>query len=211
MVCPLILAAGVFSTHESRTIAHTLPKPTGVSVYINERFLMDGKIVLLNHSVNADGSVNFSKVTYRMDGTPIQSVQEGNWGDRMNRFATDYGPKGAVQSINEITNRTDMPDRTFRDPTKLWFWKTHPKVGESVVVTSLAQNVISTFKIRFTYQGDEEMTLAGRKVTVHRVREDPLGAPGVYSIWWYDGQGMGVKRYHLVGGKDIEDELVNWY
>ena len=76
---------------------------------------------------------------------------------------------------------------------------------------SLAQNVISTFKIRYTYQGDEEMTLAGKKVTVHRVREDPLSAPGVYTLWWYDDQGMGVKRYHVVGGKEIVDELLNWY
>jgi len=207
----IALALAGPSLHESRTIAHVLPKPDGVSLYVSERFVLGRTFVLLSHSVGADGSVNYSKLTYRMDGTPVQMTQEGNWGGRMNRFTTDYGPKGATQSINEASNRSDLPDRTFRDPTKLWFWKVHPKKGENVVVTGLAQNVVATSRIRFIYEGDETMTLAGRTVEVHRVREEPLSAPGVYTLWWYDRAGMGVKRYHTVGGKDIADELAYWY
>ena len=207
----VFLAGDRVSSHESRTIAHVLPKPEGVSLNINERLVSGNSFTLMSHSVDADGSVGLSRLTYRMDGTPIQMFQEGNWGGRMNRFTTDYGSKGATQTINEATSRADLPDRTFKDPTKLWFWKTQPKTGERVVVTVLAQNVIAMSKIRFTYEGDETMTLAGRTIDVHRVREEPLSAPGVYTLWWYDHKGMGVKRYHRTTTREFTDEIAYWY
>jgi len=44
-------------------------------------------------------------------------------------------------------------------------------VGTTETVKFLAQNTIATYQIRFKYEGDEELTLAGRKLSVHRVRE----------------------------------------
>lgn len=200
------------SAYESRTMAQILPKPTGTNLTISERLVLGRTFVLATHTINPDGSTSFSRATYRMDGVPVRIEQEGNWGGRMNRFVTDYGAKGATQSINEATNRTDQPDRTFRDPTKLWFWKVQPRVGESVVVTYLAQNVIATSRIRYTYEGDETMALAGRTARLHRVREDPQGtSPGVYTIRWFDDQGMDVKRYHKTTKAEYGEELAYWY
>jgi hypothetical protein len=166
--------------------------------------------VFLSRTIQPDGSVFFSQREYKMDGTPVSTWQEGFWSDRWNHFETRYSRKGAEQRINETANKTDAPDRAFANPTVLWFWRTHPKVNASVLVTYLAQNVIATSQIRYTYEGDEEMTLVGRKVTVHRVREDPVGAKGVYTIWWYDDQGMGVKRFHKTTQNEYTDELVAW-
>jgi hypothetical protein len=45
-------------------------------------------------------------------------------------------------------------------------------------------------------RGDEEFTLAGRRITGHRVREVSIGTQGVYTLWWYGDQGMGVRRFH---------------
>lgn len=209
----MILIPPTLSAHESRTLVPVLPKPEGVNLRVVERIVVGRTFELISHSVGPDGSVNFSKATYRMDGTPIRMEQEGDWGGRMNRFVTDYSPRGETQRINEVASRSDFPDRTFRDPTKLWFWRVHPKVGESVDITILFQNTIATGKIRFTYEGDDTMTLAGRMVTLHRVREFPLDnpTPGVFTLMWYDEAGMNVRRYHEVGGKRIEDGLAYWY
>lgn len=186
------------------------PETKGVNLEMNQRIVADGKIVLFGREVTPDGSVFFSQREYKMDGTPISWWQEGFWADRWNHFETRYSSTGAVQHINEATNKTDLPDRTFLDPTVLWFWHTHPKVNESVVVTYLSQNVIETSQIRHTYEGDEELTLAGRLVKVHRVRETPLSVEGVYTIWWYDDQGMGVKRYHKTTQHEYTENVVAW-
>ena len=145
-----------------------------------------------------------------MDGTPVTFAQEGFWCGRWNRFETRFASTGAVQQINVRENRADAPASTFRDPTVLWFWRVQPTVGDTVTVTYLAQNVIATSRIRFTYEGTEELTLAERRVVAHRVREDPLGSPGVYTVWWYDDRGMGIKRYHKTTEREFADQLVAW-
>ncbi len=195
---------------ESRTLSPVSPESKGVNLILNQRIVTDGRVTFLGRVVQPDGSIFFSQRAYAMDGTPISTWQEGFWSDRWNHFETRYSRTGAEQRINDAVNTTDQPDRTFTDPTALWFWHTRPKVNESVVVTYLAQNVITTSQIRYTYEGDDVLTLAGRTVTAHRVREDPLGADGVYTIWWYDDQGMGIKRYHKTTQHEYIDQLVAW-
>lgn len=196
---------------ETRTLAPLNAREKGVNLILNQRIVTGGRIVLLSRSVRPDASLSFSQSEYKMDGTPVTMWQEGFWSDRWNHFETKFGSKGSEQWINEEKSKTDMPDSKFRNPTHLWFWKVKPKVNDPVVVTFMAQNTIATFQIRFTYEGDEEMTLAGKKVTVHRVREKPLSAPdAVYTIWWYDDQGMGVKRYHKTTTNEYTDQLVAW-
>jgi hypothetical protein len=204
------LAAGPGISTEARTLSPVAPETKGVNLIFNQRIVAAGRIVLLSRTVQPDGSVSYSQREYQMDGTPVATWQDGFWSDRWNHFETRYGREGAAQKINETTNRTELPARAFRDPTVLWFWRTYPKVNDTIVVTYLAQNVIATSQIRFTYEGDEQMTLAGRTVTVHRVREDPVGAQGVYTLWWYDDQGMGVKRFHKTTQHEYTDELVAW-
>lgn len=194
---------------ETRTLSPVSPGDSAVRLF-NQRIVAEGSVVLLSRAVQPDGSVFYSQREYRMDGTPVASWQEGFWADRWNRFETRYSRTGAEQHINETINRTRLRDSAFRDPTILWFWHTEPKVNESVVVTYLAQNQITTSQIRYTYEGDEELTLAGRTVKAHRVREDPVGTTGVYTIWWYDDQGMGLKRYHKTTGHEYTEELVAW-
>jgi len=102
---------------------------------------------------------------------------------------------------------------TLADPTILWFWKTHPKKDESVVVSFAAANSPSIFKIRFTYQGIEEIEVAGKKIQAHEVREDPLDvAKGneVFTIRWFDDKGMDIQRYHIANKNEYRTKLVNW-
>ena len=47
-------------------------------------------------------------------------------------------------------------------------------------------------------------------MVAHRVRENPLGSPGVYTVWWYDDRGMGIKRYHKTTEREFADQLVAW-
>ncbi len=195
---------------ESRTLAPVASGTPGITLLLNQRIVAGGRIVLEGRNIEPDGSVFFHHRECTMDGAPIVWWQEGFWGDRWNHFETRYSGTGATQFINESTNTTDLPDRTFSDPTILWFWHTHPRVGESVVVTNLSQNTILTSQIRYTYEGDEELTLAGRTVTVHRVREDPVGTDGVFTIWWYDQQGMGVKRFHKTTKHEYTEQLAAW-
>jgi hypothetical protein len=207
----LALVTGTGVSIEGRTLAPRGAKPEGVNLVLNERIVTGGGFVSRSHVVGLDGSIGFSQSEYKMDGTPVCISQEGFWSDRWNHFETRYGKQGTEQQINEQTTKADMPNSKFRNPTLLWFWKTQPKPNESVTVTSLAQNVIRTSQIEYTYEGDEEMTLAGRKVRVHRVREVPLPGEGVYTIWWYDDQGMGVRRYHKTPENEYTDELVAWH
>ena len=195
---------------ESRTLFPVSPGDKGVHLILEERIATEERILFLGREILPDGSVFYSQREYQMDGTPVQQWQEGFWGNRWNRFETRYSRNGAEQRINETTNRTPLGDWALRDPTVLWFWHTDPKVNERVVVTYLAQNQITTSQIQYTYEGDEELTLAGRTVQAHRVREDPVGTTGVYTIWWYDDQGMGVKRYHKTTEDEYTEELVAW-
>jgi hypothetical protein len=195
---------------ETRTLSPVSPEQQGVNLILNQRIATSDRIILSSRTVQPDGSVFFSQQEYQMDGIPVSFWQEGFWSDRWNRFETRFTRAGAQQRINERTNNSNLPNITFRNSTLLWFWRIHPKVREHVVVTYLAQNTIATSQIRFTYEGDEELTLAGRKAAVHRVREDPLGVDGVYTIWWYDDQGMGVKRFHKTTQHEYRDELVAW-
>lgn len=195
---------------ESRTLSPGSTATDGVNLILNQRIVTDGKIVFLSRTVQPDGSVFFSQREYTLDGTPVFAWQEGFWSDRWNHFETRYSGKGAEQIINETSNKADLPDRTFTNPTLLWFWRIQPRAGDRVVATYLAQNTITTSQIQYTYEGDEKMTLAGRVVNVHRVREDPVGTPGVYTIWWYDDQGMGVKRFHKTTQHEYTEELVAW-
>ena len=207
---PHLLAAQEL-TVESRTLGPVLPDPKGAVIrMLNQRIVAGGKVVLVGRSIQPDGSVFFDQREFTMDGTPVVFAQEGAWGGRWNRFETRFGSAGAEQRINTQLNQTATPASAFRNPTVLWFWQVQPAVGDTVVVTYLAQNVIATSRIRFTYQGTEELVLAGRRVTAHRVREDPLGSPGVYTLWWYDEQGMGIKRYHKTTEREFADELVAW-
>lgn len=204
------LASGPDVSIETRTLSSVSQDREGVSLIFNQRIVAEGTIVLSSRAVQPDGSVAYSQREYRMDATPVSSWQEGFWSDRWNRFETRYGSEGAEQTINETTSASALPDSTFRDPTVLWFWSTHPRVNETVVVTYLAQNVIATSQIRHTYEGDEEMTLAGRTFRAHRVREEPVGTRGVYTLWWFDDEGMGVKRFHKTTQQEFTDELVAW-
>lgn len=200
----LLLMAMARMEIESRTLI------SGPELILNERIVGDRRIVVRGRRIGTDGTISFSTKEYREDGTPILSWQEGFWSDRWNRFETTYGNRESVQNINGVLTRSKMVAKEFRDPTVLWFWKTHPKVGESVTVKFLAQNVINTFEIRFTYEGEEEMTLAGKRVRVHRVREDPLSAKGVFTHWWYDDRGMGVRRYHKTTTSEFVYDLKAW-
>lgn len=209
MIALGVLAAPDLSI-ESRSL---LTGPEGgkqTDVLLMERIATRDRIVVKSRTVSPNGSLSLSQSEYTSNGTPVSTWQEGFWNDRWNHFETRYEREGAVQDINAEITKSKEKASEFRNPTVLWFWRTMPKVGESVVVHFLAQNVIAKFDIRYTYEGDEEMTLAGRKVKLHRVREDPLSAKGVYTLWWYDDKGMGVRRFHKTTQHEFTYDLKAW-
>lgn len=195
---------------ETRTLTENLGE--GKSSYLLfERIVTSKAVTLINKTISPDGSVSFSRQDYSLEGVPLRSRQEGYWNDRWNIFETKYSDTGAVQSINDMVTKSQLRSKRFKNPTVLWFWKTRPKVGSSVTVDFLAQNTIATFKIKFTYEGDEKLNLKDRDVIVHRVRETPLSAPeSVYTVWWYDDKGMGVRRYHKTTQSEYRFELLSW-
>lgn len=208
----LILSLALSSTNpESRVLAPLEKGHPTLDRTIAERFVDRTKFVIVSHDVNSDGSTSYSKSEYDNQGNPLSVTQHGFWNDRWNTFQTEFGAKGYIQSINDTKTTGNQPRTKYRNPTALWFWRTHPQKGTSETVTFLAQNTIAEFQIKFTYEDDEVMELAGRKVTLHRVREKPLSAPdAVYTIWWYDDEGMGVKRYHKTTTNEYETRLVAW-
>jgi hypothetical protein len=204
----LLLTANPF---ESRTLVSMDEGPEKSRLILQERFVIDKKIVLWSRDVDQSGTISFGYRQYDMSGMPQTQWQEGFWNDRWNHLESTYTSKGATLSINGEKSSSNLGNKTFINPTVRWFWLVQPKLGESVTVTHLAQNVPTTFQIKYTYEGDEEMELVGRRVKVHRVREDPLSAKGVYTIWWYDDQGMGVKRYHKTTTNEYRLELKAWH
>lgn len=209
MIATIIIAAAQMPATRTLIDGASFEKSSGT--ILTQRFVQDKKICLLSKSIYKSGSVSYSYQTYHMDGTPASSIQEGQWNDRWNVLSSTYYKDHVMQSINGEETKGKMTAKDFRNPTLLWFWKTQPKVGTVETVNILAQNTIATFKIRYTYQGDETLTLAGRTVKTHRVLEEPLSAPkGVYTIWWYDEEGMGVKRYHKTTTSEFPFELISW-
>lgn len=197
---------------ETRTLIDVDEKGKATSYIFNQRILTANGFTLVTKSLQPDsGDVSYSRQDFAMSGEPRKFSQEGFWNDRWNVFETVFKKDGAEQSINGEVTPSKLGAAKFKNPTLLWFWRTHPKVGESVTVDFLAQNTIITFKINFAYEGDEKVTLKGREVTLHRVREKPISAPDeVYTIWWYDDQGMGVKRYHKTTEHEYWYQLLSW-
>jgi hypothetical protein len=180
-------------------------------VLLTERVATQDDFTLITKIIQPDGGVVYSTMSYDLGGVPVHSRQEGQWNNRWNVLDTSFGSSECVQTINAESSKAPSGAKEFANPTSLWFWKTHPSVGTTETVKFLAQNTIATYQIRFKYEGDEELTLAGRKLSVHRVRETPLSAAeGVYTVWWYDDQGMGVKRYHKTTEHEYACELTSW-
>lgn len=196
---------------ETRTL---LTGPKGgpeTEVLLTERIATKDGFMLVTKSLLPDVNVAYNVMTYDKNGVPILSRQEGAWGDGWSVLETKYGAKECIQTINGAVTRSSLTAKTFANPTTLWFWNTHPKKGATQTVKILSQNTILISTIRFTYEGDETMEIAGRRVRTHRVRETPLNsAPGVYTIWWYDDQGMGVKRYHKTTKSEFRCDLLAW-
>jgi hypothetical protein len=169
----------------------------------------DGSISLRSKSVRHDGSVSYAERLYNSRGEPLKSTQEGSWG----RLESTFEEQRVVRLIDGKTHSQEIERKTFADPTLFWFWKTHPQEGDSVVVSFAAANQPSSFKIRYTYQGMEEIEAAGKKIRAHKVREDPLDvAQGneVFTIRWFDDKGMDIQRYHKVNKNEFRTKLVNW-
>lgn len=180
-------------------------------VLLTQRVTTEDDFTLLTKVLLPDGGVVYSTTSYDLKGIPLHSRQEGQWNDRWNVLETTFGSDECVQTINGESSKASSGAKEFSNPASLWFWRTHPSVGTTETVEFLAQNTTSTYRIRFQYEGDEELTLAGRKLTAHRVRETPLSAAeGVYTLWWYDDQGMGVKRYHKTTEHEYRCELSSW-
>lgn len=176
-----------------------------------ERIVTRDGFTLQTKTISDTGSVSYSSQDFTLNGVPVHTRQEGYWNDRWNIFETHYRSSGATQAINDEVTKSKLKASRFRNASLLWFWKTHPAKGTSVTVDFLAQNTIATFKIKFTYEGDEKARILGRDVTLHRVHEKPLGAPdAVYTTWWYDDHGMGVKRYHKTTENEYWYDLVAW-
>ncbi len=196
---------------ESRTLRSGPADDPKTYSILSERIATKDGFTLVSKTIDRSFGVSYSTSSYSNAGVPIESRQEGNWNDQWNVLETKFGASESVQNINGEVTKGKAPAKQFINPSLLWFWKVKPKAGTVVTADILAQNTIATFKIRYTYEGDEVMTLAGRKVTVHRVREKPLSAPdAVYTIWWYDDQGMGVKRYHKTTQNEYTFDLVSW-
>jgi hypothetical protein len=198
------------SDYESRTLDTGEPNDSRPSILVKERLVSKGLLRVVTHSIDADGSISYCEAKYLNDGTPMSISQEGAWGGRWNVFTSTYGPKGGVQDINGSRTPYKTDAKQFRDPTLLWFWNTHPHVGQTETVTFLAQNIITTFQIKFTYEADEMLDLCGKKLLCHRVREDPVGDKGVYTLWWYDDKGMGIKRFHKTTQHEFSYTLKAW-
>ncbi|MEQ1822650.1 MAG: hypothetical protein ABL949_09075 [Fimbriimonadaceae bacterium] len=209
LIALLAVASSGYSI-QSRTLLTGPVNAPQTSVILNQQIVGDGKVRLISRTVNPDKSLSYAEEVYTTRGTPISSTQEGFWSNRWNRFTTAYAAKLAKQDINGEVTSCEKPAKFFENPTVAWFWKIKPKVGESVVVNFLAQNVIHVFQIRFTYENDETLTLAGKTLRLHRVKEEPLSAKGVFSVYWYDDFGMIAKRYHKTTTNEYGYELTAW-
>jgi hypothetical protein len=169
----------------------------------------DGSVSFRSKGVRHDGSVTHADRVYNGRGEPLRSSQEGPWG----RLESTFEEKRVVRLINGKAHAQEAERKAFANPTLFWFWRTHPKPGDSAVVSFAAANNPSTFKIRFTYQGVEEVEAAGRKVKAHKVREDPLDvAKGdeVYTVRWFDDKGMDIQRYHKANKNEYRTKLLGW-
>lgn len=179
-------------------------------VEFRERILHpDGAITIRSRGVNHDSNFSQAERSYTPAGEPIYSSQLGTWG----KLEATFAPDQVTRLINGKKDVQKIDRKTLIDPTLFWFWKTTPKEGESVVVTFAAANVPSTFQIRFTYQGTEELEAVGRTVKAHKVREEPLSVkPGndVFTLRWFDEKGMEIKRYHKVNHNVYETNLLYW-
>lgn len=215
MVTASICAASILAASDAQIVSRTLLDGKAGSpearVIVNERILTKEGFALVSHSVTPGASPSYSIRKFNKAGEPLESSQEGYWNDKWNVFTTMYGEKQLEQSINGEVTKQVASRKAYRNPTNLWFWKTKPAPGTSETVKFVAQNVIQDFEIKFTYEGDEELEILGKKIKVHRVMERPLRAPeGVYTVWWYDDEGMGVKRHHQTTTGSFDFELIGW-
>jgi hypothetical protein len=194
--------------YQSRTYRDGGEKDWHVS--FRERIVQpDGTILFRTRGVYANGDPSFSETRYSAEGEPLYTLQRGSWGQLESTLHPDK-----ITRIVEGAEQSETIERnTLKDPTKLWFWKTQPVVDETITVKNAQNNVPGVSEIRYTYLGREDIKAAGKTVNAHKVREVPLGVnPGVdvYTLRWFDDQGMEVHRYHKVQKNVYETTLLEW-
>ena len=101
---------------------------------------------------------------------------------------------------------TEGPSAGIAHPARLWFWRTQPEVGASVVVplrfqafdSQGGQASVVTRKIRFEYLRDEMLWSVDRIVRCHVVEESREDGGGSRDLHWFDANGMQVRSVHVV-------------
>jgi hypothetical protein len=177
--------------------------------FTERRAFPDGSVEFRSRGVRHDGEVVFMERRYNAAAEPLSSSQEGPWG----RLEAHYEQERVIRTISGKEQTEKITRKTFVNPTVFWFWKHTPKPEESVTVTFAAANHPSTFQIRYTYIGTEEIESAGRKVKAHKVREDPLNLANsseVYTVRWFDEQGMDIGRFHKANKNEYRTTLLRW-
>ncbi len=163
---------------------------------------------VMKRDVNENGNISFQGETrlnngkifssidlYDENGIPLEQKSVWSGGETLLKFEENqvlYTEKGKTAVIN-------IARKELIQPQKLWFWKVKPKIGESVEVKILFVNTKNTGTIKYTYLKKETIELNNRKYKTFVVREEPLQAKETHTDYWFDKNGMFIKREHYVG------------
>lgn len=155
----------------------------------------DGTITFHGETRLTNGTVFSSVDLYDKNGIPLEKRSVWSGGETILK----YEESQIVFTEKDKTQTMNMARKDFIQPQKLWFWKAKPKIGESVEAKILFVNTKKTGVIKYTYLKKETIEINGQKYKAFVVREEPASAKETYTDYWYDKNGMFIKREHFVG------------
>lgn len=176
-----ILLAPVIAGAQSKLTVFVAGKKVGTATLL-QKVLPDGtKSVQLSMELKTDAvtATVRSEATYTAKGAPIRKFQETLVPAQKVRrtVVVTFDDKGAnvVADLNgkRTTQKIALPETTQRDDaSEFWFLRDQPKKGAVSKAYTFDIETLSWSLLTTTYEGEVEITIAGKKAKAHRTKSD---------------------------------------
>ncbi|MEQ1821041.1 MAG: hypothetical protein ABL949_00870 [Fimbriimonadaceae bacterium] len=145
---------------------------------VTQKLRQDGsKQVQMSMEVKngADPVVLRSESIYLPSGAPLRKYQEVSVPAQKMRRTTivEFSAKGAkvVVDLNGTRSTKEIPlaaNLNREDKSEFWFVRDKPKTGATVSSYTFSVETLTWEAVKTSYEGDEEITVGGKKVMAHK-------------------------------------------
>jgi hypothetical protein len=204
-----LAAASLCATAQTATLVCTIDgKPTGTAAFSivagPNRSYVQTTIFNITSTITQDKQNDKleSVVSQSFDGMPLEDDEKESLNGVVQRnVSVLFTVRGATVTDKATGKKTPYPlpsGMSMKDISGLWFISVRPRVGDKSSATSFSVQTLAWTKTTRTYVGDETITLDGKKVTGHKLKDED-GATSITTL--IDDHGLplvvDIAQYHF--------------